>query len=512
MKPSGRGVYLVSLLLLLTVMVPLVTSSSWSTDVIMEEEIHEEHIISDITIFPGYNPTVSRMMGEVEESYLYDLIDTLENFEDHNGVPTRVTGSLGFEEAALWSYNKFRSYGLNTFMQNFTSGGHDSTNVIAELPGTDPDLVPETLIIGGHLDSINNRGTSDPAPGADDNGSGTALTLEAARIMSRYSFERTIRFALWGAEEQGLHGSRYYVANIDTEEEQVMCKLNYDMVGYADGELAIDLHGDTQSNWVLDYMKNVSDTYGNEIEFTYIYDSTEWRSDHSAFWDGGYNATLAIESVFSPYYHSADDTLDKLSMPQIVNMTKHAVATLAHLAGPMEKDTFEIDLTSDSGSDGWNFVSFNLIPTDSSLHAILDDPENGISGNYDRVTYYDSSMDRWHSYVPGRAKHFNNLDTWDPSMGLWIRMMEDSTLTIEGIEPYITNITLEPGWNMVGLPSSTTGNHALPSEIIAIGYFDPAEADNIAYEHNVSDFVFTPGKGYWLLNGASHVVRWSVQY
>ncbi|MFO8108991.1 MAG: M20/M25/M40 family metallo-hydrolase [Thermoplasmata archaeon] len=891
------AVLLVSLFLLLSMLIPL--SVAWH---IYEGEESEENKIEDITNFPGYDQLVQDMIDEVDEAVLSNYINTLQNFQDENGIPTRVTGSSGFEDSANWSYQMFRSYGLNTFMQNFTSDGYESTNVIAELPGSNPDLVPETLIIGGHFDSINNRGGTEPAPGADDNGSGSVVALETARIMSQYSFERTIRFALWGAEEQGLHGSKYYASNIDVEEEKVMAKLNYDMIGYAeDDNLAVNLHADTQSNWILDYMANVSDTYPDtSLDFTYIYDSTERRSDHSSFWDQGYNATLAIESVFSPYYHSEDDTLDKITMPQVTHTTKHALATLAHLADPVPKDddlnititsptggevwrandeelitwetvqggdpiesvdlwyssdsgntwysvatdlpdhgsyawkvpnvhstecmvrirvedssggwdeavseetftiegippdppsnvmvehygvlesvengvfqddyepweltrveddgearwdqnnyeeggsiyvrteaegegnisaedsyweqdlpstsneitvsgafrrdvqvdsgtgwatqvhhaavevlvhdtvagwqtvfldgetgagdtgwieaspviyepvgevdtvrirmhveaegdtgplggdhaaigeiwvdhvlltqedpdgdrhnliswdaslddpdtvshynvyrsesdigpwntpiisidaeevpnysyvdidagtgddvhwwyvvravgtnglegdnedavqepgselsTFEIHLSAGGGSSGWNFVSFNLIPVDSSLESILEDPDKGISGKYDQVRYYDASFARWYSYVPDRSEHFNSLDTWNHRMGLWIRMTDDAVLTVEGTVPTSTTIILEPGWNMVGTPSESTGNHGLPEEVTCVGYFSGDEESNIAYTETVSTFELEPGLAYWVYNDEDEAVHWEVIY
>ncbi len=80
-------------------------------------------------------------------------------------------------------------------------------NVLAELPGTDPALKDEVVMIGAHLDSWHS------APGATDNADGSAVVLEAMRILSAAGARprRTIRVALWGGEEQGLHGSREYV-------------------------------------------------------------------------------------------------------------------------------------------------------------------------------------------------------------------------------------------------------------------------------------------------------------
>jgi hypothetical protein len=82
-------------------------------------------------------------------------------------------------------------------------------NVIAEIPGTDPSLKEELVMLGGHLDSWH------AATGATDNAAGCAVMMEALRILKATGFQprRTIRIALWGGEEQGLHGSRNYVKN-----------------------------------------------------------------------------------------------------------------------------------------------------------------------------------------------------------------------------------------------------------------------------------------------------------
>ncbi len=173
---------------------------------------------------------------------------------------------------------------------------------------------------------------------------------------------------------------------------------------------------------------------------------------------------------------------------------------------------FDISLTTDTQADDWNFVSFNLVPANSDLTAILDDADYGISGNYDKVMYYDASTDEWQSYIPGRAEHFNGLTGWDHTMGVWIRMNADDTLTVEGTEPTSTDITLNPGWNMVGLPSESTGNHGLPAEVDKVGYFDSSAEYNIAYDSDPGTFVFQPGEGYWVHNPTDNAVIWTVNY
>ena len=86
-------------------------------------------------------------------------------------------------------------------------------NVIAEIKGTDPKLKEELVMLGGHLDSWH------ASVGATDNAAGCAVMMEAVRILKKLGVKprRTIRIALWGGEEQGLHGSRNYVKNHFTD-------------------------------------------------------------------------------------------------------------------------------------------------------------------------------------------------------------------------------------------------------------------------------------------------------
>lgn len=173
-----------------------------------------------------------------------------------------------------------------------------------------------------------------------------------------------------------------------------------------------------------------------------------------------------------------------------------------------EEDISTFDIELFASDDGWNFISFNLETEDEDLATILAD----IEGSYDRVICYDAYTDMWLSYVPGRPGHYNNLRTWDNTMGVWIRVLEDVTLTVFGSIPESTEITLCPGWNMVGLPSDSAGYHSLPEEVTRIGYFDATEEYNIAYTDDVAGFVFEPGKGYWIYNGATDPVTWIVEY
>ncbi len=161
---------------------------------------------------------------------------------------------------------------------------------------------------------------------------------------------------------------------------------------------------------------------------------------------------------------------------------------------------------------GWNFISVPVVPGERTLTDILDHPEDGLPGDYDKVMYFDAEADEWRSHVPGRPDRFNGLCTWDHRIGIWINVTSPANLTVTGYKPYRTWISLVPGWNMVGLPSESAGNHGLPVEVTVVGYFDGTAGYDVAYDYDPANFIFEPGNGYWIYNGASQVVYWIVDH
>ncbi len=169
-----------------------------------------------------------------------------------------------------------------------------------------------------------------------------------------------------------------------------------------------------------------------------------------------------------------------------------------------------IPLESRGEANGWNFISYSIYVHSESLTDLL----HPITGSYDHVMYYDTSLGEWLSYLPGRADRFNTLDTWTRSMGIWIRAVEDVELQIIGAMPWRVDITLYPGWNMVGYPSSTSNNvmETLPPEVTKIGIFNRTLPYNVEYLYDLSTVTLSPRKGYWLYNSADEVVVWTVYY
>jgi hypothetical protein len=112
------------------------------------------------------------------------------------------------------------------------------TNIVATLPGTDTDPSARTLVVSGHYDSRASSplDATSAAPGADDDGSGTAAVLEIARVMSRYRFPATIVFLAVAGEEQGLNGSTHWAQAAKEGKMDIEAMLDNDIIGSSRSE------------------------------------------------------------------------------------------------------------------------------------------------------------------------------------------------------------------------------------------------------------------------------------
>lgn len=187
----------------------------------------------------------------------------------------------------------------------------NSQNIIAELPGTRP----ETIVVGAHYDTA-----SFSSPGAVDNASGVGVLLELARVLSKEPHEETYQFIFFGAEENGLVGSKFYTSQADLSDVRWM--LNVDMVGTP---LEIDVAGKRSAP--PDLIRQVVALAGeNHIPFHLSRDfavmtrdsSQGGTSDFSPFLDQGIPALgLGIAGRPTGYFHRPEDQLDRVSLEEM---------------------------------------------------------------------------------------------------------------------------------------------------------------------------------------------------
>ncbi|MDI6844839.1 MAG: M28 family peptidase [Candidatus Saccharicenans sp.] len=271
-----------------------------------------------------------QLVSEVSAESLRNKVTDLQNFN------TRYALTDNCLQAAQYLYNYFLSLGLPVNFHDFTYSGYLCRNVISEIRGqTYPEQV---VIICAHYDSTSNQRWT-LAPGADDNGSGTAAVMEAARLLISRPLDFTVRFILFSAEEQGLVGSLRYVQEKLNPAENIIAVINLDMIAYADLlPEDLDIIGDRSSGWLVEKISALTSVYG-PLPPKKIIDPSFVYSDHASFWDRGIPAVCLIEdaSVPNPYYHKTTDTVDTLDFEfyrQAVRSSLSGLAVLAQLIKP----------------------------------------------------------------------------------------------------------------------------------------------------------------------------------
>jgi len=276
------------------------------------------------------DPLVETIVSLVSTSGLAATVQTLQDFQ------TRHASTTNCEAAGEALFASFAALGLDdVHFEPFPVSSYTSRNVVAEKTGeTYPD---DIFIICAHYDSTSSWPAT-LAPGADDNASGTAAVLEAARALGPYPLDFTVRFVAFSAEELGLIGSQAYADAARAAGERILGVINLDMIGYANA-LPEDVQVIVNANsiWLGDLFLAAGSHYG-VVGGTRTIDPSFVYSDHSPFWDNGYPALLAIEDnpLNNPYYHRTTDTLDKLDLDFFTSAARASVGLLAELAQPIK--------------------------------------------------------------------------------------------------------------------------------------------------------------------------------
>jgi len=195
---------------------------------------------------------VASILREVKPAQIKAAISRLVDFNNRSTISstetdlkpgTGVLAAADWVKAELDGYSKACGGCLEvSFDESVEQPGAGNTrfakptplrNVVAILKGSDPKAAKRMVLVSGHYDSRvgDVMDTHSFAPGANDDGSGAALTLEAARVMSKYRFPATIVFAVLSGEEQGLNGARHLAARAQAEGWQLEAVLNNDIVG-----------------------------------------------------------------------------------------------------------------------------------------------------------------------------------------------------------------------------------------------------------------------------------------
>ena len=212
-------------------------------------------------------------------------------------------------------------------------------NLVITFPGVSSPQ--ETVFLTAHLDSIIVH-DGDPmllAPGADDNGSGAAVLLEAVRLFRSYQFEKTIKVVFFTGEEQFQAGSSQFVATYALGNP--VGDINLDMIGYNpsnNGQVQVHAGSSPEPNQLTDCLLLVNQAYQLNLVPQVISENASNRSDHVSFWSNRIPAIWLFDgfdqngNVLNPNYHRPQDQLDALNPDYALKISRLALATTASLA------------------------------------------------------------------------------------------------------------------------------------------------------------------------------------
>ncbi|MBJ7882124.1 M20/M25/M40 family metallo-hydrolase [Gelidibacter salicanalis] len=219
-----------------------------------------------------------------------------------------------------------------------------TSNVVAFVEGTDPLLKDEYIILGAHYDHLGMGGPSSKSDqkntihyGADDNASGTAALLEIAEKIAanKQSLKRSVIFIAFGAEEQGLLGSQYFVDNPLVPLTQIKLMINMDMVGRLNTANHVYMNGAGTFPGGVALLQNLGESLGLT---PVVHAGSVGGSDHVSFYKAGLSV-LGIHTGAHPQYHRPEDTVDLINFPghkQVSDFIYTAIMQLATTNYKME--------------------------------------------------------------------------------------------------------------------------------------------------------------------------------
>jgi hypothetical protein len=298
------------------------------------------------------DPEIEAMVREVNPDSLQSYIRTMVAFGTRSTVSSITDKKKGIGAARNWVLGKFEQWAagsggrLTAFVDATTYAADGKRvkdpinlgNTVATLKGTDPND-NRIFIISGHLDSRRTdvmNGTED-APGANDDGSGSAAVMECARVMSKHAFPATIIFVTVSGEEQGLLGATYMAKKARAANWNIEAVLNNDIMGsnnsnetniinntqvrvFSEGLPFYDLdkqakqirqlglENDGKARQLARYVKEVGERYVDNLEVMLVYRNDRFLrgGDHTPYVENGY-AAVRITEMNENYNHQHQD-------------------------------------------------------------------------------------------------------------------------------------------------------------------------------------------------------------
>jgi photosystem II stability/assembly factor-like uncharacterized protein len=400
---------------------------------------------------------------------------------------------------------------------------HWSNNIVATIPGT---ISPEKeCIIVAHYDSY----SSNPyvsAPGANDNATGTVAVMEAARLCAGKQFENTVKFIAVSGEEMGMFGSDYYAFKARDEGRNIIGVVNGDMIGYpTTSDTARLITGSYQTlNRLVDSAAIYNQRYGIGLTLVPVIDNTG-ASDYGPFALAGYDALDIAEGTAEeiwggadPYYHTTQDTYDKLSPGMIKKGTQLMLATVTELGKPLTLGKVGGKVLNDANMDSLTIGDSAIQDWVVKLYKagyLHIRTMTDISGSYSftdiepgTYTIEESLKTDWVQTIPRVGSSEVTLTTYGENAGVRAYIVDiqyESNLTDKDFGNYYTGplphlYPVNAGWNMISVPLE-------PVSKLKIDLFPMATSSAYTYGPGyIEKDTLECGIGYWLKFNSSQQI------
>jgi aminopeptidase YwaD len=284
----------------------------------------------------------------------------------------RLSGERGAEMAARYIASEFKRLGLQTldtdgYLQHFafaqrldtsTVVHFKSTNVVGFLPGSDPTLKNEVVVVGAHYDHLGFGGpyALDPKVhaihyGADDNASGTAGVLELAEFFSAHPrmLRRSTVFILFSGEEEGLFGSKHYTDNPLIPLNRTRAMINMDMIGRMQADSGLIVEGIGSTPVWRSFMTNLNTP---KLFNLHLKEEGLGPSDHLNFYTNKI-PVLFFFTGYHPDYHRSTDTKEKINYPgevKVLELVSRVLVETSNSTDPLPFTQAKEDTTKKAKS------------------------------------------------------------------------------------------------------------------------------------------------------------------
>lgn len=343
---------------------------------------------SPMTAFlPAQDGTVSRVeMGELspreplitlQPIFSADRMMETMRFLSSDEMKGRGFGTKELDHAAEFIAQKFQEAGLKpagdsegSYSQMWKDPEHKvlMKNVIGVIPGENPELSRQSIIVGAHYDhlglgwpDVREENSGKIHHGADDNASGVAVLIELARVLSKSLHpDRSVVFVAFSGEEAGKRGSKYYITNQNRYPvENCIGMLNIDTVGRLWKKKLLLLGSHSAKEWIHIF-RGASFVTGVDVE---IVSEPLDSSDHISFQEAG---IPAVQLFSGPHqdYHRPTDTTDKIDQEGLVKVASVAKEVIEYLASRKDPLTSTVKTFSnvDTAPKKERKVTIGIIP------------------------------------------------------------------------------------------------------------------------------------------------------